>query len=138
MIRAEKGLKCYLPAMRFASGLDTPISPALTKLIENVDSKELSKVGYQTNPDPNLTVFLMQALQPYVGLTLSRVNNLSNDYYALLNQKAGSFMIKSSTGPLYNHWVAYNAWKFILYAGGSVVRVVDEDDRLSRASAKTV
>ena len=114
-------MKCYLPAMRFASGLDTPIPPALTKLIENVDSKELNKV-----------------LQPYAGLTLSRVKNLSNDFHALLNRNAGSFMIVGSTGPQYNHWVAYNAWKGILYAGGSVVRVVDDDDRRSKSAAKAV
>ena len=47
-------------------------------------------------------------------------------------------MIVGSTGDQYNHWIAYNAWKGVLYAGGSVVRIIETSDRSSRASAKAV
>ena len=47
-------------------------------------------------------------------------------------------MIVGSTGDQYNHWIAYNAWKGVLYAGGSVVRIIEASDRSSRASAKAV
>ena len=47
-------------------------------------------------------------------------------------------MIVGSTGDQYNHWIAYNAWKGVLYAGGSVVRIIETPDRSSRASAKAV
>ena len=39
---------------------------------------------------------------------------------------------------MWNHWVAYNAWTGILYDGSGVVRIIEESDYASQASAKAV
>ena len=35
---------CYLPALRFATGLSKPIAPSLVKLLQNMDAPQINKV----------------------------------------------------------------------------------------------
>ena len=47
-------------------------------------------------------------------------------------------MLVSKAGPMWNHWIVYNAWTGILYNGGGIVQIVEESDCISQASAKAV
>jgi len=46
VIRGESkaNLKCYLPALRFVSGLDKPLSTQVTKVLENADASQINMV----------------------------------------------------------------------------------------------
>ena len=122
VIQPEHGnnLRCYLPALRFATGYVSPIAVQVEQLMENVNSTEINN-----------------ALQSVSNLTLSRVRELSNNYQGLLTQTSGSYMLVGGCGETYNHWAAYNAWGGVLYSG-TFVRVIDAADRASPESAKAV
>ena len=71
-------------------------------------------------------------------MTLAKQAQLHNNWQGLLARDAGCYMLVGKAGPMWNHWVAYNAWTGILYDGSGVVRIIEESDYASQASAKAV
>ena len=114
-------LTCYLPVLRFATGLRQPVAPSVSKILSNADSSKINK-----------------ALEGHTGLTMSHQPILSNNYVGLLQRKAGTFIFVGKTGERRNHWGAYNAWSGVLYDGGDKVRIVEDSDRVSNATGKAV
>ena len=139
VIRGESkaNLKCYLPALRFVSGLDKPLPTQVTKVLENADACQINMVSIITLL-LLLTYYCLQALQPHTGLTLAKQTQLHNNWLGLLSRDAGCYMLVGKAGPMWNHWIVYNAWTGVLYDGGDIVRIVEDADRDSTATAKTV
>ena len=112
---------CYLPVLRFATGLRQPVAPSISKVLCNADSAMTNK-----------------ALEGHTGLTMSHQPILSNNYVGLLQRKAGCFIFVGKPGESWNHWGAYNAWSGVLYDGGGKVRIVEDSNRVSKATGKSV
>ena len=55
-------LKCYLPALRFVSGLDKPLPTQVTKVLVNADAPQINLV--LTNHDSDNTNILLFAVTP--------------------------------------------------------------------------
>ena len=129
--------KCYLPALRFVCGLDKPLPAQVTKVLVNADARQINLV--RTNPMITiiLTLPYLQALSNS-GLTLAKQAQLHNNWLGLLERDAGCYMLVGKAGPTWNHWIAYNAWTRVLYDGGDIVRITEDADRDSEASAKAV
>ena len=84
-----------------------------------------------------LTLPHLQALSN-TQMMLCMQAELHNNWLDLLRRDAGCYMLVGKVGPSGNHWIAYNAWTGVLYDGGGIVRIVEDKDRVSEASAKAV
>ena len=85
-----------------------------------------------------LTFSYLQSLQSHSKLTLAKQRQLHNNWQGLLKRNAGCYMLVGKAGPTWNHWIAHTAWTGVLYDGGGVVRIIEDADCDSQASAKAV
>ena len=121
----EPGGKCYLPAINFCHGSSGFIPAPMRKLLSWPTRKELNRILKPLS----FALIYSKLLKELMG------SAEVEKYFGLLSLKFGMYMIIGKSGE-HLHYVAFDAFRGVLYPGKGMVRILDAGDFASCESAK--
>ena len=109
--------KCYYPALAMCTGVKKLFTREQRDIMRCCNSKVINS-----------------ALEPQHRMTLVRRQRFNTKPLQLLREDVGMYMVAGASGG-FDHWIAFDAYRGVLYGGQDNIILIDASDRKDKTTA---
>ena len=109
--------KCYYPALAMCTGVRKLFTREQRDIMRYCSSREINS-----------------ALEPQHRMTLVRRQHFNTKPLDLLLADVGMYMVAGASGG-FDHWIAFDAYRGVLYSGHGHIILIDASDRKDKTTA---